>query len=227
MPLVIAPIPKKKTTPAAFLKPNTRCPLPLFTTPQALSKAAAAIKAGAADLSPEQAVDAAWALALLGADAAALAPPLAAAGAAVAAAPDCVPVQALAALCEAQTLALDRLGSNAPKLPEQVYAYAQGMYALASDARAARRPAAEAAFHAAVGAAAARAAGARCVGRRRGEGFWGGVGGRARGGRCATTHAGSWAKSARRGPAPAYATHTLAQPCTAHTHAHTHTHTIT
>ncbi|GBF92217.1 hypothetical protein Rsub_05299 [Raphidocelis subcapitata] len=127
----------------------------------ALAKASAAIKAGAGELSTEQAIHAAWGLALLGGDKDAFAALLSAAGAAVAAAPDCVSVQALAALCEAQTLAIDRLGTQAPKLPDQVYAYAQGMYGLAADAAKARRPAAAAAFRSALATAAARAAGAR------------------------------------------------------------------
>jgi hypothetical protein len=60
---------------------------------QALTKAAAAVKAGVADLSPEQAIHGAWALALLGGDKDAVGALLGAAGAAVAAAPDCVSVQ--------------------------------------------------------------------------------------------------------------------------------------
>lgn len=51
------------------------------STLQALSKAAATIKAGAADLSADQAIHAAWGLALLGADKDALAPLFAADGA--------------------------------------------------------------------------------------------------------------------------------------------------
>lgn len=128
----------------------------------ALSKAAGAVKAGAAELSPEQAIHAAWGLALLGSgDKDALAALLAAAGGAISAAPDSVSVQALATLCEAQTLILDRLGAQAPKLPDQVYAYTQGMYTLVADAAKTRRTASAAAFREAVGSAAVRAAGAR------------------------------------------------------------------
>lgn len=126
-----------------------------------LSKASSTIKAAAADLPPTQAIHAAWALALLGGDKEALSALLAAAGAAVAAAPDGVSVQDLAVLCEAQTLAIDKWGGQAPKLPEQVYAYAQGMYTLVADAAKTRRPAGEAAFRTALATAAARAAGAR------------------------------------------------------------------
>ncbi|KAI8472216.1 MAG: mitochondrial F1F0 ATP synthase associated protein [Monoraphidium minutum] len=129
---------------------------------QALSKAAAAIKAGAGELSAEQAIHAAWGLALLGsADKDVFSALLSSAGSAVSAAPDAVPVRAAAALCEAQTLILDRLGAQGPKLPDQVYAYAQGMYTLVADSAKTRRPAAAAAFHAAVATAAARAGGAR------------------------------------------------------------------
>ncbi|KIY94756.1 hypothetical protein MNEG_13206 [Monoraphidium neglectum] len=129
---------------------------------QALTKATAAIKAGAAELSTEQAIHAAWGLALLGsADKDALSALLTAAGGAIAAAPDSVSVQAAAALCEAQTLILDRLGAQGPKVSDQVYAYTQGLYTLVADAAKARRPAAAAAFRAAVATAAARAGGAR------------------------------------------------------------------
>jgi hypothetical protein len=41
-------------------------------------------------------------------------------GAAVTSAPDCVPVPLLACLAEAQLLVADKLGAQAPKLPEQV-----------------------------------------------------------------------------------------------------------
>lgn len=46
-------------------------------------------------------------------------------------------------------------------IPQQVYAYAQGMYTLVSDAAKTRRSASAAAFRTAVAAAAATAAGAR------------------------------------------------------------------
>lgn len=41
-------------------------------------------------------------------------------GKAVAAAPDAVPIKVLGALCEAQALTLDRMGGQAPRLPDQV-----------------------------------------------------------------------------------------------------------
>lgn len=41
-------------------------------------------------------------------------------GAALSAAPDCVPVPLLACLAEAQLLVADKMGGQAPKLPEQV-----------------------------------------------------------------------------------------------------------
>jgi hypothetical protein len=41
-------------------------------------------------------------------------------GAALTAAPDCVPVPLLACLAEAQLLVNDKMGGQAPKLPEQV-----------------------------------------------------------------------------------------------------------
>jgi hypothetical protein len=85
----------------------------------------------------------------------------AALGAALTAAPDSVPVRALALLAEAQLMVGDKLGGAAPKLPDQVARYALSMHGVVSDAAKARAGAAGAAIHGQVAEAAARAAGAR------------------------------------------------------------------
>lgn len=89
---------------------------------QTLSKAAAAIKPATADLTAEQAISALWAVAVLGyLDQKDLLTGLFnAAATAIAAAPDSVSIPYLGRLCEAQTIVLDRMGGNAPKLPDQV-----------------------------------------------------------------------------------------------------------
>lgn len=87
-----------------------------FTT-----KAAAAIKGAVGQLSAEQQVHAAWSLALLGGgDKDVFGALFSALGAQLAAAPDSLPVQQLALLAEAQVMVGDKLGAQAPKLPEQV-----------------------------------------------------------------------------------------------------------
>ncbi len=82
-------------------------------------------------------------------------------GGALTAAPDSVPVQALALLAEAQLMVADKLGGAAPKLPDQVARYALSMHGVAIDAAKARAGAAGAALRADLAEAAARAVGAR------------------------------------------------------------------
>lgn len=96
--------------------------------PELLASTAAAVKASAADLSPEQMVHTAWAFAVLGAKDAALHKALhEGACKAVDASPDALSMDVLAALYESSCMA----GADAPLSPK-VAAYVSSMYTLAS-----------------------------------------------------------------------------------------------
>ncbi|KAF8059097.1 hypothetical protein HT031_005269 [Scenedesmus sp. PABB004] len=127
-----------------------------------LSKAAALVKGATAELSAEQQICAAWSFALLGAaDKDLYAGLFTALGGALSSAPDSVSVPLLAQLAEAQLLVADKLGAQAPKLPEQVLNYCLAMHGVVGDAAKIKAGSAGAAFRAAVAAATARAGGAR------------------------------------------------------------------
>eukprot|EP00879_Flechtneria_rotunda_P001647 GHRR01001807.1.p1 GENE.GHRR01001807.1~~GHRR01001807.1.p1 ORF type:complete len:551 (+),score=256.25 GHRR01001807.1:137-1789(+) len=127
-----------------------------------LTKAAAAIKGAAADLSTEQQIQAAWSLALLGqGDKDLYSSLFGVLGSAIAAAPDSASIPLLAKLAEAQMLVADKLGGQAPKLPEQVQRYAWSMHGIVTGAANKKANASSAAFKSEVAEATARATGAR------------------------------------------------------------------
>lgn len=116
----------------------------------------AALKAGAAELAPSHAIDAAWGLAVSGgADAQAVSALFSAIAAAVDKAPESFDVYQLGALYTAAALVPEA------KLPEQVLSFSRKMYHLGAEAIRSKRPAAVQAFRDDVAEAAARASGAR------------------------------------------------------------------
>jgi len=117
---------------------------------------ASALKGAAAELTPGHAVDAAWALGVLGAgDKDSVGALLGVAAAAVDAAPDCLDPYQAAALFEAAALTPEA------KVPEQVVAFAGRMHALVEEGGRAKASGALACFREDVANAAARAMGAR------------------------------------------------------------------
>lgn len=128
---------------------------------QTLAKASNLIKSGAGELSVEAAVWATWSMALLQQfDKDVLTSLFSGIGKAVSSAPDSLTPKVLAALFEAQTLTLDRMGAQGPKLPDQVYHYSQDMYRLVLEASR-NKSGSGSGFRNEVATAAAKALGAR------------------------------------------------------------------